>query len=323
MAVSDLETVSIVIPVYQGAETIVTVVTELLDVFDSSEVTELRLEELVLVHDGAIDTSDEGMVKLSQQDARVKPVWLSRNYGQHAATLAGCASTLGDWIVTMDEDGLHDPRAISAMLQKSRESGAGLVYAHPLRHPHSRWRVMTSVVAKQFVRSLFGIEGATDFSSFRLLDGFATRALAAYCGHGVYLDVALQWVFDGAATVRTEYRQELRPSASGYSLHTLISHFRRMVLTAGPRPLRLASVFGFVTAFVGLLSAAVLIVGRLAGLIAVPGWTSVMVATLVLFGITLLVLGVIAEYLTMVLGAVNGRPPYLITGRRPRRPRPM
>ena len=307
-------TLSIVIPIYQGADTIATVVDEIFTVFDAGDVSTLHLEEVVLVNDGSIDDSAAQIIKLAEGDARVRPVWLSRNYGQHAATLAGCASTVGDWIVTMDEDGLHDPRSIVSMHRTAADRGVDLVYAHPRVHTHSRWRVMTSMLAKRIAGTVFGVKGADDFSSFRLMDGFGTRALAAYCGYGVYLDVALQWVFDRAARVTTNYRPEQRPS-SGYSLHALLNHFRRMLLTAGPRPLRLASLFGLVTAVLGFLGAVGLIVGRLAGLIDVPGWTSVMVAMLAFFGIVLIVLGVVAEYLTMVLAEVSGRPPYLITGR--------
>lgn len=312
-------TLSVVIPVYRGADSVERVVTELLAVCDSAPPQVPRLVEVVLVHDGAMDDSATVIQALATQDARITPVWLTRNFGQHAATLAGCSSTTGDWIVTMDEDGLHDPRSIQVMHAAAVEQGIDLVYAHATDHPHRAWRSLTSRTAKSIVRSVFGVQGAEDFSSFRLLDGATTRALAAYCGPGVYLDVALQWVFASAGRVATQFRQEYR-EASGYSLNALVGHFRRMVLTAGTRPLRIASMMGLVVATMGVLGAVVLVVGRLSGAIDVQGWTSVMVALATLLGVVLLVLGVIAEYLSMTLTAVSGRPPYLISGRPPRRP---
>lgn len=312
------ETLSVVIPVYRGAATLERVVEELLDTMN--HLAALELVEVILVHDGAVDDSAAVIASLAESHARVTPVWLTRNYGQHAATLAGCSSTVGDWIVTMDEDGLHDPASFAVMHDEAVKAGASLAYAHSREHPHRRWRSLTSRSAKTIVRGLFGVQGAEDFSSFRLMDGYTTRALAAYCGPGVYLDVALQWVFDGAIRVETTFREEYRES-SGYSLRTLVSHFRRMILTAGTRPLRIASVLGFVVALLGVLGAILLVVGRLTGAIEVQGWTSVMVALSVLLGAVLLVLGVIAEYLSMALTAVSGRPPYLIAGRPPPRPR--
>lgn len=314
------ETLSVVIPVFRGAETLDRVVTELLALFPADHDAKLSLIEVILVHDGAVDDSATVIQDLSSTHPRVTAIWLTRNYGQHAATLAGCSSTVGDWIVTMDEDGLHDPVGIATMRQRVAETGATLVYAHAGNHPHRRWRSTTSRAAKIIVRSVFGIRGAENFSSFRLMDGYTIRALAAYCGHGVYLDVALQWVFDDPATVTTPHRQEYR-TASGYSVRTLVSHFRRMILTAGTRPLRIASVVGFTFASLGALAAVLLVIGRVTNLIPrVEGWTSVMVAMTTLLGTVLLMLGVIAEYLSMALTAVTGRPPYLIDGRPPRRP---
>jgi glycosyltransferase involved in cell wall biosynthesis len=65
----------------------------------------------------------------------VTPIWLSRNFGQHAATLAGMASTNGDWVVSLDEDGQHDPRDIGHMLKVAVKQDAQLVYAQPINEP--------------------------------------------------------------------------------------------------------------------------------------------------------------------------------------------
>lgn len=313
-----METLSVVIPVYQGAETISTVVQELLQTFKEPVLNKLDLKEVILVHDGAVDGSAGVLQQLEVQDSRVKTVWLSRNYGQHAATLAGCASSLGDWICTMDEDGLHDPDIIGQLHAAAVTDGRSLAYAQPLTHSHKRWRKVTSLASKYIAQTMFGVASADKFSSFRLMDGYLTRALAAYCGYGVYLDVALTWVFPEATTIKVAFRDELRETGSGYSFGSLLSHFRRMVLTAGPRPLRIAAAIGLLVALVGILGSGVLILLRLTGDIAVPGWTSVMAAMSALFGVMLVVLGVIAEYLSVALAAVSGRPPYLITGGPPR-----
>ena len=76
----------------------------------------LTVTEVLLVHDNGPDDSAGVIRELAEQYDHVRAVWLSRNFGQHAATLAGMASSGGDWIVTMDEDGQHDPAAIGPML---------------------------------------------------------------------------------------------------------------------------------------------------------------------------------------------------------------
>ena len=77
------------------------------------------------------------MRELEQEYPFVRSVWLSRNFGQHAATLAGMASSGGDWIVTLDEDGQHDPSYIGAMLDVALDEQASVVYARPVNPaPH-------------------------------------------------------------------------------------------------------------------------------------------------------------------------------------------
>ena len=83
---------------------------------------------MLLVHDCGPDDSARVMRELAPHPF-VRPVWLSRNFGQHAATLAGMASSGGDWIVTMDEDGQHDPAYIGAMLDVALAEQASVVYA--------------------------------------------------------------------------------------------------------------------------------------------------------------------------------------------------
>jgi len=111
--------VSVVIPVYQGARTLPPLLRELApmaDGFNTPLGYRARIAEVLLVHDNGPDDSAKVIRELAEKYDFVRPVWLSRNYGQHPATLAGMASSGGDWIVTMDEDGQHDPAAIGPML---------------------------------------------------------------------------------------------------------------------------------------------------------------------------------------------------------------
>ena len=321
--------VSVVIPVYAGRTTLPAVVEEL-SAYTSPFVTEAGhravVTEVFLVHDHGPDGSDETIRELAKQYVGlVRPVWLSRNFGQHAATLAGMSSSGGDWVVTMDEDGQHDPAYIGTLLDRAMESQALVVYAQPTnKPPHGALRNAMSVGAKRVVDWLTGHKGATRYHSYRLVLGEVARGVAAYAGAGVYLDVALGWVAGEVTTCPLPMREEGdRPS--GYRLRSLLSHFWRLVLTSGTRPLRFVSVVGAAFAFLGLLAAVVFIVRRALGGIDVPGWTSVMVIVLVGTGAVLFSLGIVAEYLGVAVNMAMGKPLYLIStdrtlgplGRRP------
>ncbi len=96
---------------------------------------------------------------------------------------------------------------------------------------------------------------AADFSSYRLVVGEVGRSVAAYAGPGIYLDVAISWVARRIVTCPVEMRDEGdRPS--GYSLRSLVSHFWRLVLSSGTRPLRWVSVLGAVAVLLAPLRGA-------------------------------------------------------------------
>lgn len=307
-------TVAIVVPVYRGAQTLTPLLKEL-DRLTSPQVSpagsRYRISEVVLVHDAGPDRSDETIRALAERYDYVRPVWLARNFGQHAATMAGMASTSADWIVTMDEDGQHDPDAVGAMLDMALTTNSPLVYAKPTNQaPHPPLRNAASHVAHRLAQAMGGGD-IRHFHSFRLVLGEIGRGLAAYGGEGVYLDVALTWVVSRTAICPVANREELdRPS--GYSFRRLASHFWRMVLTSGTRPLRLVALFGASLGLVAFGLMVRVVWARVAGDVPVQGWASVMVILLVTSGAVLFSLGVLAEYLGVAARTAMGKPLYLV-----------
>ena len=241
----------------------------------------------------------------------MRPVWLSRNFGQHAATLAGIAASGGEWVVTMDEDGQHDPEAIGALLDTAMDEQADVVYARPTNEPpHGALRNVASRGAKWLVDRLAKGADAGAFSSYRLVLGEVARSVAAYAGPGIYLDVAIAWVANRTATCPVEMRSEgdrppattsaawsatsggwCSPAAPGRCAGSAPSALRPC---CSPRSWRSRSV-----------------VGRASGRWEVPGWTSTMILLMVATGVILFSLGVIAEYVGLAVNMAMGKPLYL------------
>lgn len=316
---------------YQGERTLPTLVRELVALVAPTTTADgsiFRIDEILLVHDNGPDRSAAVIREMAREHAVVRPVWLSRNFGQHPATLAGIASSGGDWIVTMDEDCQHDPADIGPMLDTALREQADVVYAKPTNAPpHGALRNFASAFAKRMLRSASDRGAMTDFHSYRLMLGDVGRSLAAYAGVGVYIDVALQWVAGKVTTHPARMREEIgRPS--GYRWRSLLSHFWRMVLTSGTRGLRAVSLMGAFLASCGILLAVTVVIVKLGWGISAPGWSSLMTAQLVIGGAVLFSLGVIAEYVGIVVNMAMGKPPYLVVsdradgplGRRPERP---
>lgn len=228
--------VSVVIPVYAGQRTLPVLMDELAKLTEpqvTHDGNEFVVCEVLLVHDCGPDRSDLAIEELAKIHEFVHPIWLSRNYGQHAATLAGMASATGDWVVTMDEDGQQDPQSIAEMLDMAQKDALQLVYAQPTNPPPHGWlRNLASFTAKAISKRLLGNKSIGRFNSFRLIDGEIARTLSAYCGNGVYLDVGLFWITGRVGHCPLRLREEMgRPS--GYSFLSLIRHFWSLVLTTG------------------------------------------------------------------------------------------
>ncbi len=314
-------TVSVVIPVYQGEHTLESLLREIEPLTHGSTTSSgqaFTVNEVILVHDGAIDRSDETMLRLAKTYAFVQLIWLSRNFGQHPATLAGMASATGEWVATMDEDGQQSPADIAAMLDTALQNNSQLVYAKPLNPPpHGLLRNMLSACAKFLVMRFLGFRSFGKFHSFRLIDGEIARSLAAYCGNNVYLDIALFWIVARTTHCPVRLRDEGK-RASGYSLRTLVQHFWRLVMTSGTRPLRLIQLLGTASIVLSIAITVYALWMKFTGL-QVQGWASLVIVMAFFSGCILFSLGIIAEYLAVALNIVMGKPLYLVSSKPPRR----
>ena len=314
--------ISIVIPVYAGERTLPILIAEiepLAQIQTTKNGNSFLICEVLLVHDCGSDRSDMTIEALSAKYSFVQTVWLSRNFGQHAATMAGMASATGDWVVTLDEDGQQDPSDIGRLLDSALESSFQLVYAQPINTPGHGWlRNVLSRTAKIISTQLLGNRSIGRFNSFRLIEGEIARTLAAYCGNGVYLDVGLFWIVERVGHYPLMLRKELcRPS--GYSYIKLLGHFWSLVLTTGTRTLRLITIIGFLSILLAFAIAAYALYGKFYGSQPVQGWASLLIVVSFFSGSILASLGVIAEYLAVAMGIVMGKPLYVVSTR-PTRP---
>jgi len=307
--------VSVVIPVYSGETTLPALCAELAGLHNhavSPQGRTFRISEIVLVWDRGPGQADHTIRDLQAQHSFVRPVWLSRNFGQHAATLAGMSSSSGEWIVTMDEDGQHDPAYIGSMIDQAFDAKSQLVYASPTNAPpHGFVRNASSRFAKWIFKVLVGDSNLESFNSYRLMMGDVGRSAAAYTGTGVYLDVAWAWVVSDVSLCSMPMRSEGRP-ASNYSFPKLLSHFGRLVISSGTRPLALVSFLGLVILALGIAYSIWILLSRLMGGEVPAGWTSTFVSILIIGGLTLFSLGVIAQYIRAATNMSLGKPLYVV-----------
>lgn len=307
--------VSVVIPVYRGEDTLPLLIEELATLH-KAQITPagrpFQVSEVLLVWDRGPGRSDAVIRELHAKHDWVRPVWLSRNFGQHAATLAGMTSSGGEWIVTMDEDGQQDPAFIGAMLDRAYDSGSQLVYGQPTNPPpHGALRNAGSKVAKGIFVRFLADQKFEEFNSYRLVLGEVGRSVAAYTGTGVYLDVALSWVVADVATTPVIARAEGRP-AGNYNYGRLLSHFGRLVVSSGTKPLFFVTFIGIAFVVLGGLAALWVLYQRIVGDLPVSGWASMFVALMVVGGAVMMSLGILAQYIGAATNMSLGKPLYVV-----------
>lgn len=314
--------VSVVVPVYSGEKYIEKLVDELgrLRSAWASDGAPMQLTEVILVDDAAIDGSPDLIDKLAEANPWIVTIHLMRNFGQHAATIAGILHSSGDWVVTLDEDLQHSPAFITDMLACVARTSSDLVYARPVEAVHESYtRDWGSSLFKWFLVVLSGNENVQNFSSFRLIRGPLARAVASVCGHESYLDIVISWFTEKIEIVRTSLKDErvIKGERSGYSLLKLLSHARRMIVSSRIKLLRIGLAFGVLTIVSSVVGGTLLIINRLleSSEQVVTGWTSLALISIFFGGIITFLLGVIIEYVSTLVLVANGKPLYFAVDR--------
>lgn len=310
---------STVTPVFRGAPYLRELVEELAHLRHRIAASGIRLElrEAIFVADSPQDDSPLLLAELAREHSWIRVLHLSRNYGQHPATVAGILHASGDWIATLDEDLQHHPRTLLPMLATAIAGHHDVVFASPAGAVHrSRFRNFSSRLFKHLVSRLVGNPFVRSFNSFRLMRGSVARAAAAVSTYDTYFDVALTWFTDRLTTLTAELRDP-RGVESGYGLRSLLRHARRMLVSSELKVLRLGTAVGLV-ALLASVALGVLVIGlKLARpeTIEVRGWPSLIVAVAFFGGLTTFLAGMTLEFVTTLVLAAQGRPTFFVIDR--------
>ena len=305
------KSVSVIIPVFSSIKTLENLVLELIEYFHKSKkISNLgfELSKIVLVDDGSVDGSTIIMKKLESND-KVKTIYLNRNYGQHAAIFAGVLSTTEDVLITMDEDGEHNPKIIENMIEKLELENYDIVYAR-FKHKKFDFREILSKQSKKFISFIAKDKNINLITSYRAVRGSVFRSAAVYANNGSFLDIALSWISNRVSTVETEKRDSHRDST--YTLSKLVNHFNKLFFAAGIRPLIFLFNIGWITSLGSLLVIGVIVYRKIFSGIEVQGWVSSITVILFIGGIMISAIGLVARYLSAIVETSSGKPFFTI-----------
>ena len=315
-------TISTVVPVYSGQNYLRELADELARLHDqwNKDNHPLQLLEAIFVDDAAIDQSSAVLADLAQRFPWVKVVSLSKNYGQHPATVAGVLYSSGDWIVTMDEDLQHQPKNIVDLLTVVAKTSADIVYAKPASAVHKNsYRDLASRSYKKLLAKLTGNSIIEQFNSFRLIRGSVARAAASVCGYDTYFDIALNWFTNRIEVLQLQIKDVRyeKTGRSGYNLYKLLSHARRLITSSQTKVLRVGAAIGVLAMVVAAILATSVLFDYIfdPGSIEVRGWTSLFIGIMFFGGISTFLLGIVLEYLTNMVLHLQGKPVFFVVER--------
>lgn len=300
---------SLVIPVYGSEKVLPELASQLKDVLDG--IASLGGNyEVIFVCDCSPDNSWRAIQGLAAQYPWVRGLSLRMNAGQHNALMAGFTHARGRIVMTMDDDLQHSPSDIPALLDELGR-GRDVVYARFRSRKHAAWKIAGSRLNDRVAGYLLNKPKGLYLSPFRAMKSQIRDDILRYRGPYAYVDGLILSVTRNIGSVDVDHHDRYAGD-SAYSLRKSISLWLKMATSFSIVPLRLTSFAGICFAGLGFLLAIAFIIQKFTMNRMPDGWSSLMVAILMLGGVQLIALGMLGEYLGRVLLTLNSRPQFVI-----------
>jgi glycosyltransferase involved in cell wall biosynthesis len=265
--------------------------------------------EIIFVDDGSQDGSLREILNLREQDNRVKVITFTRNFGQMAAMLAGFREATGDAVINISAD-LQDPVELIPQMVEKWQGGSEIVICY-------RTDRSDTLFAKVFSRMAYGFlrishpqipPGGFDFV---LMDRKVMDEFNAIDVRHRYFQGDLLWT--GYRTSFIPYvRLKRTIGKSQYNFGKKLKNFLDAILDASYLPIRFISLLGLITSALGVLYSVTIVFSWFRGETPFNGWAPLMIAVLLVGGLTMVMLGVIGEYVWRINEEVRKRPNYVI-----------
>ena len=304
-----MKKVSFVIPCYRSENTVEHVVAEI-----KSTMTESGYAyEIVLVNDCSPDNTMGTIRRLCGSDDHIKGIGFARNFGQHAALMAGLRQAEGDYVVCLDDDGQTPADEVHKLLEKLEE-GYDAVYAAYDHKQHSAFRNLGSKVNELMTRMMLDKPADLYISSYFAVQRFVVDDMIRYENSYPYVIGLVLRATKNITNVMVNHR-EREEGSSGYTFKKLLGLWFNGFTAFSVKPLRLATCVGAFSAFVGFLYGFYTIIKKMINPDVPLGFSSTMAAIVFFGGMIMIMLGLIGEYIGRIYISLNNSPQYVIRER--------
>ena len=301
-----MQKISYVIPCYRSAHTLEAVVAEI----TATMAGLARYDyEVVLVNDCSPDDTIGTIRRLVAADPHVQGVDLAKNFGQHAALMAGFHQCSGDIIVCLDDDGQTPADEVGKLLDKI-EAGYDVVYARYDTKRQAGWRNLGSWVNSKMTEIMLGKAPDLVVNSYFAARRFVVEEMIRYEHCYPYVIGLVLRTTKNICNVPVHHRQR-EEGRSGYTLRKLLGLWMNGFTSFSVKPLRIATYFGTLSALAGFLYLIFIVINHFTRHTAPLGWASTTALLLLLGGVILIVLGLIGEYVGRIYMCANAAPQYV------------
>lgn len=300
---------SVVVPVYQEEQTIPIFLERITRVLTS--VTQDF--EIVFAMDPGRDHTEDVIVEAMNRDPRIKLLVMTRRWGQPAATMAGLDHAKGRAVVVIDVDLQDPPELITDMVAKWRE-GNDVVYAQRRsRKGETLPKRVVSWVGYWVINRISEVPIPRNTGDFRLMDRKVVEELKALRETHGFLRGLVAYVGYKQTSVLYD-RDERKGGTSKYSQITgSLRIGLNGIVAFSSKPLSLATMIGFVTALLSLLTGFIYVgIKFFSGQAMMTGMAPMILLVSFLGGLQLLAFGIMGEYVGRIYEEVRMRPKYLL-----------
>lgn len=299
--------VSIVIPVYYNEDNLRPLYADIKEKF----IDKIDYDyEIVMVNDGSKDKSYDVMKELAEKDRNIKIISLSRNFGSHAAVLCGISHCTGDCAVVKAAD-LQEPTELILEMVEAWKKGNNVVLAVRDGRDESKSQTFFANTYYWLVRKTALPEMPSQGFDVYLVDRKVINVLENLDEKNSALTGQILW--SGFKTEKVYYRRLAREiGKSRWTLKKKIRLVMDTLFSFTSLPITVVLNIGTFSVIAAVIWAIVVLISKLTGNITEVGWTSLFIFNLMSFGITMMTLGILGEYLWRTFDASRNRPVYII-----------
>lgn len=308
-----MKKISFVIPCYRSENTLGHVVADIDTTMQRQELADAYEYEIILVNDCSPDNTLGTIRKLCEEKPYIKGIAFARNFGQHAALMAGLRQSTGDYVVCLDDDGQTPANEVDKLLAKLEE-GFDAVYAKYENKQHSGFRNMGSKVNELMTRVMLEKPKELYISSYFAVKRFIVEDMIRYENSYPYVIGLVLRATKNITNVLVNHR-EREEGTSGYTLKKLLGLWFNGFTAFSVKPLRIATCIGGASAIIGFLYGLYTIIKKFVNPDVPMGFSSTMAVLVFFGGMIMLMLGLIGEYIGRIYISMNNSPQYVIRER--------